>query len=101
MADSTTTAASSASPPEAAGVDRIAAAFASARAEGRPAVMPYLMGGFPDDAGAIAVAEAYLDAGADLIELGVPFSDPLADGPVIHAAATAALERGATLDSAL
>ena len=63
--------------------------------------MPYLMGGFPDAGGAGAVATAYADAGADLIELGIPFSDPLADGPVIHAAATAALENGATLDSAL
>ena len=83
------------------GVERIAAAFASARDEGRAALMPYLMGGFPDADGAAAVAGAYADAGADLIELGIPFSDPLADGPVIHAAATAALESGATLDSAL
>jgi tryptophan synthase alpha chain len=80
---------------------RIAAAFEAARAEGRAALMPYLMGGFPDRATASAVAEAYADSGADLIELGVPFSDPLADGPVIHAAATAALEAGATLESAL
>jgi len=100
MADSTTTA-SSAPRRGAAGVDRIAAAFASARSEGRSALMPYLMGGFPDDAGAVAVAQSYADAGADLIELGVPFSDPLADGPVIHAAATAALTQGATMDSAL
>ena len=57
--------------------------------------MPYLMGGFPDADTAAAVADAYVDAGADLIELGVPFSDPLADGPVIHDAATAALAAGA------
>ena len=63
--------------------------------------MPYLMGGFPDLEGSKAIARAYADSGADLIELGVPFSDPLADGPVIHAAATAALEAGTTLDSAL
>ena len=49
--------------------------------------MPYMMGGFPDDDTSAAVAAAYVDAGADLVELGVPFSDPLADGPVIHAAA--------------
>jgi tryptophan synthase alpha chain len=54
------------------------------------------MGGFPDQGTAGAVAEAYVEAGADLIELGVPFSDPLADGPVIHAAATDALAAGAT-----
>ncbi|MDP9188947.1 MAG: tryptophan synthase subunit alpha, partial [Actinomycetota bacterium] len=83
------------------GAQRIADAFAAARSERRAALMPYLMGGYPDAEGGVAVATAYADAGADLIELGVPFSDPLADGPVIHAAATAALEAGATLESAL
>src|SRR3982751_6355067 len=79
----------------------IQGAFDAARAEGRAALMPYLMGGFPDQETAAAVANAYADAGADLIELGVPFSDPLADGPTIHAADTAALEAGATLESVL
>jgi tryptophan synthase alpha chain len=83
------------------GVRQIAAAFAAAREQGRAALMPYLMGAFPDREGGIAVARAYADSGADLIELGIPFSDPLADGPVIHAAATAALEAGATMDTAL
>ena len=83
------------------GSNRIAAAFDAARQQGRAALMPYLMGGFPDDDTSAAVAAAYADAGADLIELGVPFSDPLADGPVIHAAATAALAAGATFDSVL
>ena len=68
----------------------IASGFAAARDEGRAALMPYLMGGFPDLETSRAVADAYVEAGADLIELGVPFSDPLADGPVIHAAATRA-----------
>ena len=81
--------------------ERISAAFASARAEGRAALMPYMMAGFPDRETSLAVAAAYVDSGADLIELGVPFSDPLADGPTIHAAATAALEHGATLATAL
>jgi tryptophan synthase alpha chain len=63
--------------------------------------MPYMMAGYPDRETGLAVAEAYVDAGADLIELGVPFSDPLADGPAIHAAATKALEAGATLATAL
>ena len=63
--------------------------------------MPYMMAGYPDQDSALAVAAAYVDAGADLIELGVPFSDPLADGPTIHAAGTAALEGGATLESSL
>ncbi len=83
------------------GAARIESSFAAARQEGRAALMPYLMGGFPDQETATAVAGAYADAGADLIELGVPFSDPLADGPVIHAADTAALEAGATLESVL
>ena len=81
--------------------DRIAAAFAAAKSEGRAALMPYMMAGFPDRETSLAVAAAYADAGADLIELGVPFSDPLADGPTIHAAATAALANGATLATAL
>ncbi len=63
--------------------------------------MPYMMAGYPDREASLAVAEAYVDAGADLIELGVPFSDPLADGPTIHAAATTALEAGATFATAL
>jgi tryptophan synthase alpha chain len=63
--------------------------------------MPYMMGGFPDPAASAAIADAYVDAGADLIELGVPFSDPLADGPVIHAAATAALEADVRLETVL
>jgi tryptophan synthase alpha chain len=83
------------------GVERIAAAFDVARAEGRAALMPYAMAGFPDRESSLAVAAAYADRGADLVELGVPFSDPLADGPTIHAAATAALAAGATLDTAL
>ncbi|HET9103144.1 MAG TPA: tryptophan synthase subunit alpha [Solirubrobacteraceae bacterium] len=86
----------------ASGTDRIAEAFARARANGRrAALMPYLMGGYPDPETSRRIGRAYLDAGADLIELGVPFSDPLADGPVIHAAATAALAAGATLPAVL
>ena len=77
----------------------IAAAFAAGGK--RAALMPYLMGGYPDLDTSRAAAEAAAEAGADLIELGVPFSDPLADGPVIHAAATAALEAGATLHGVL
>jgi tryptophan synthase alpha chain len=83
------------------GAARISAAFEAAGEEGRPALMPYLMGGFPDEETATAVAGSYAEAGADLIELGVPFSDPLADGPTIHAADTAALAAGATLESVL
>jgi tryptophan synthase alpha chain len=63
--------------------------------------MPYLMAGFPDIETSVRVAIAYAEAGADLVELGVPFSDPLADGPVIHAAATKALENGANVHQVL
>jgi tryptophan synthase alpha chain len=83
----------------AAGQDTIAAAFAASGK--RAALMPYLMGGFPDLDTSLAIGEAYAEAGADLVELGVPFSDPLADGPVIHAAGTAALEAGATVHGVL
>ncbi len=83
------------------GVARIGEAFEAARGGGRAALMPYMMGGFPDMATSMAVADAYAEAGADLVELGVPFSDPLADGPVIHAAGTRALAAGARLESVL
>jgi tryptophan synthase alpha chain len=62
----------------------------------RAALMPYLMGGYPDLDTSLAAGLAAADSGADLIELGIPFSDPLADGPVIHAAATEALAAGVT-----
>ena len=77
----------------------IAAAFASSGK--RAALMPYLMGGFPTMDASRAIGEAYAEAGADLVELGVPFSDPLADGPVIHAAGTQALAAGATVHDVL
>lgn len=84
------------------GADRIAAAFAAARASGRgAALMPYLMAGYPDLDTSVQIAHAYVDGGADLIELGIPFSDPLADGPVIHAAGVAALAAGTGVHQAL
>jgi tryptophan synthase alpha chain len=82
-----------------AGVERIGAAFAGSGK--RAALMPYLMGGFPDVETSRAIGEAYADGGADLVELGVPFSDPLADGPVIQAAGTRALAAGATVSAVL
>jgi tryptophan synthase alpha chain len=81
------------------GVERIAAAFGAAAP--RAAVMPYLMAGFPELSTSRAIAEACADAGADVLELGAPFSDPLADGPVIQAAGTAALRAGMTFDGVL
>jgi tryptophan synthase alpha chain len=84
------------------GTERIAEAFESARADGRrAALMPYMMAGFPDLERSREIARAYVDGGADLIELGIPFSDPLADGPVIHSAGVAALAAGANLVDAL
>jgi tryptophan synthase alpha chain len=82
-----------------AGVERIGAAFAGSGK--RAALMPYLMGGFPDVATSRAIGEAYADGGADLVELGVPFSDPLADGPVIQAAGTRALAAGTSVAAVL
>jgi len=78
-----------------AGDRRIRATFEAVRAEGRrAALMPYLMGGFPDAAGSRAIGLACAESGADLLEVGIPYSDPLADGPVIHAAGSRALEAG-------
>lgn len=81
------------------GHDAIATAFALR--SGRAALMPYVMGGYPDMQTSRSIGEAYAANGADLIELGVPYSDPLADGPAIQAAGAAALKAGATLDGVL
>lgn len=81
------------------GIERIAQAFAGAR--GQAALMPYVMGGFPSLEESLRIGLACARAGADVIELGVPYSDPLADGPVIHAAATRALAAGADLAGVL
>jgi tryptophan synthase alpha chain len=69
--------------------------------EGRTALVPYLTGGYPTLEGAREVGEAYLEAGADVIEIGVPFSDPLADGPTVQDTTTRALGNGADLDYCL
>jgi tryptophan synthase alpha chain len=79
----------------------IAAAFARARAQGRVALIPYVMSGYPDLATSEALAVALASAGADVLELGVPFSDPLADGATIQHAGQVALERGTTLGACL
>ena len=67
----------------------------------RAALMPYLMGGFPSLDASRAIGEACIANGADVLELGVPYSDPLADGPVIQAAGAQALRAGATIDGVL
>ena len=76
---------------------RIAAAFERARSERRAALVPFLMAGDPDLETTARLVVALADAGADVIELGVPFSDPIADGPVNQAAAARALASGTTL----
>jgi tryptophan synthase alpha chain len=81
------------------GLERIAAAFAGTR--GRAALMPYLMGGYPSLEQSRLIGEVCVQAGADLLELGLPYSDPLADGPVIHAAGTQALAEGANVAGVL
>ena len=83
------------------GLTNIAAAFARAKAEGRPALMPYWSLGYPDADTSLRVIEAIARAGADMIELGVPFSDPLADGPVIQRANQIALDHGITVSRCL
>jgi tryptophan synthase alpha chain len=73
-------------------VGRIAAIFERAKRDGRVAFVPYVMAGDPDLATTEAIVDALTAAGADLIELGIPYSDPLADGPTIAAAGARALE---------
>lgn len=79
----------------------ITTAFARAREAGRTALLPYVMAGYPDAATSEALAVALGEAGADLLELGAPFSDPMADGATIQAASHHALEGGMTLEGAL
>lgn len=76
------------------GLKEIKAAFEKARAEGRPALMPYWPLGYPDRPTSLRIVESIARAGVDMLELGIPFSDPLADGPVIQRASQIALEHG-------
>lgn len=78
-------------------MNRIDRQFETARAAGRPSLIVYLCAGDPDLAATERLVPALAAAGADIIELGVPFSDPLADGPTIQAAAERALRSGTTL----
>jgi len=79
------------------GIERIAAAFDQARAEDRAALIVYFTLGYPTLERSLELVMAAVDSGADLVELGVPFSDPLADGPVIQRAAHVARQQGVTL----
>jgi tryptophan synthase alpha chain len=83
------------------GVNRIDAAFAKLAAAGRTALVPYVTAGDPSPAATPAIMAALVASGADVIELGVPFSDPMADGPVIQRASERALARGMSLAGVL
>lgn len=79
----------------------LAQAFAVARAEDRAALICYLPAGFPDPQTSVALINAMVDAGADVVEVGLPYSDPLMDGPVIQQAVDMALTAGTTTDAVL
>ena len=83
------------------GARRVREAFSAAAAEDRRTLVAYLMAGYPDPAASVEACVAALDAGADILEIGVPFSDPVADGPVIAAAGHAAVAAGGGLTTAL
>ena len=80
---------------------RIDARFAALKAEDRAAFVPYVMAGDPDAATALAILRGLPAAGADIIEVGFPFSDPMAEGPPIQRAALRALDKGMTLKGVL
>lgn len=84
-----------------AGARRIADAFARAHADGRAALIPYVVAGYPDADTSLAIAVAAIDAGADLLEVGLPYSDPLADGATLQRASQAALRAGITFEGSL
>ncbi|HEY3165224.1 MAG TPA: tryptophan synthase subunit alpha [Candidatus Limnocylindrales bacterium] len=86
---------------ETAGARRIGEAFAAARASGRVVLVPYVVADYPDAATSLRIALAAIDAGADLLEVGLPYSDPLADGATLQRASQVALRNGATLDGSL
>ena len=75
--------------------------FAALKAEGRPALVTYFMGGDPDYDTSLGIMKALPEAGSDVIELGMPFSDPMADGPAIQMAGQRALKAGQTLKKTL
>lgn len=80
---------------------RIADCFANARQAGRKVLVPFITAGDPDPAWTVSIMHALVEAGADLIELGVPFSDPMADGPVIQLASERAIDKQVSLQSVL
>lgn len=82
-------------------MSRISASFARLQAQGRKALIPFITAGDPDPALSVPLMHALVEAGADIIELGVPFSDPMADGPTIQRASERALAKGVSLRGVL
>ena len=82
-------------------MSRLAEAFAAARAENRALLIGYLPAGFPTWVDAVAIITAMVESGVDVVEIGLPYSDPLMDGPVIQAAADQALAQGITVADVL
>ncbi len=93
--------ASATTSPETGVDDRIEQRFAELRAAGRRALVPYITGGHPDAERTVDLIAALEASGADVIEVGLPFSDPMADGPIIQASSQRALEQGMTFDRLL
>jgi tryptophan synthase alpha chain len=83
------------------GATRITKAIRAANDEGRAALIPYAVAGYPDAGTSFEIAVAQIDAGADLLEIGLPYSDPLADGATLQRASTIALANGAALDDSI
>jgi tryptophan synthase alpha chain len=83
------------------GVRRISDAFHRATREGRTALIPYVVAGYPDAHASYDAAIACIDGGADILEIGLPYSDPLADGATLQRASAAALRAGATFDRSI
>ena len=86
---------------ETAGALRIGDAFARASVERRCALIPYVVAGYPNADASLEVAVAAIDAGADILEIGLPYSDPLADGTTLQRAGQVALGAGSTLDGSI
>ena len=80
---------------------RIDDIFSQLRTDGRTAIMPFIVAGYPELEATVAALRGFEAAGASIVEIGIPFSDPIADGPVIAAAMHETLEQGLKVDDVL